>query len=213
MYNKSKGLLLFSGGLDSVVTLFEMRDNIELLYFINYGQIGFEIEKFHVETHAERLNKTLIIEDISQFYKSKMSSPMFTGKIEPKSTYEIPSRNLLFISMAVAFAQTQKLGYVFTGLFTGLHPDSTNTFIDKLNQSIRESTKNTVSIYNPFQNNNKEEIIRIGTIRHELDLGKESFTCYTSKSKKHCGKCPSCKARKDAFKKSGITDTTPYKEK
>ena len=162
---------------------------------------------------TENPKKKLIIEDISSFYKSKMSSPMFTGKIDNKSTYEIPSRNLIFISMAVAVAQVYKLNYVFTGLFTGLHPDSTTTFISSLNHAISESTDNKVRVYNPFQNNTKEDIIKIGDMRHGLDLGKHSFTCYTSKTKKHCGRCPSCRARRDAFKKAMVLDTTVYKEK
>lgn len=213
MIKTSKAVLLFSGGLDSVVTLYEMKDNIELLYFINYGQVGYETEKRHVLYHSQKLKKKVIIEDLTHFYKDKMQSPMFTGKIDLKSTYEIPSRNLIFISMAVSVAQIYKLGYVFTGLFTGLHPDSTSVFIDRLNESVRESTNNTVRLYNPFQNNTKEDLIKIGDMRHGIDLGKHSFTCYTSKTKKHCGRCPSCKARKDAFKKAGVLDTTIYKER
>ena len=204
---ESKGLLLASGGIDSTTAMYELNKKISHVLFINYGQICFKNEYGMVRMHSDRLEKTLIVHDISYIYKN-FSSPIFTGIINKKPSYDIPGRNLLFLSIANVEATKLGLTKIHTGLFDSMYGDASSEFINSLNEAIHNSGGKVV-IENPFQKFKKESIILQGT-KLKIDLSGDTFSCYISKYKKHCGRCMACIARDTAFKKAGIEDTTEY---
>lgn len=176
--------------------------------FINYGQVCYRTEYNFVSKHADKLNKTLIIKNLSNIYENH-SSPILSGISGKKSQYEIPGRNLLFISAAVAEALMLKLKSVHTGLFESMYCDASSKFVNSLGLAVRYMSNNKLYLHNPFQYFKKEEIVSRG-VSLGIDLGRETFSCYLSMNKKHCGNCMACIARNTAFKKAGVKDTTTY---
>ena len=64
-----------------------------------------------------------------------------------------------------------------------------------------------VKLLAPYTNISKADIAR-----HGKKLGidySETWSCYKG-GKKHCGKCGTCRERREALREAGIKDTTAY---
>jgi 7-cyano-7-deazaguanine synthase len=206
----SRGLLLASGGIDSITAMYEMNENITHVLFFNYGQAVFKNEYECVQRHTSKLKKTLMVDDLKNLYSNSKSS-IFTGILESEPNYEIPNRNLVFINYAVAKAVSLGLGVVYTGIFDTGYSDTSTDMYKKLNEIILLVNHNKVRVNNRFENKTKAEILKLSYERHKLDLGRDSFSCYlNSHNKKHCGICSACVMRQEAYKNAGIPDTTEY---
>lgn len=87
------------------------------------------------------------------------------------------------------------------------YPDCTPEFIGAMAAAILIGTYNKVRLITPFTHFTKGAIIREGEnlkVPYEL-----TWSCYNG-AEKHCGICPTCRARKDAFKEAGVFDPTEY---
>lgn len=104
------------------------------------------------------------------------------------------------------------------GIYFGAHsedaanwayPDCTPEFIGAMANAIYIGTYQTARLITPLQWLTKKEIVRLGQEFH-VDW-KNTWSCYTG-GEKHCGVCPTCRARKTAFKQAEIFDPTIYAE-
>lgn len=144
----------------------------------------------------------------------------------------VPFRNGLMLSMLAAHAQKWvNLGKPPEGtphrlsgpppsrhatIYIGAHaedaernayPDCSPGFLIPMAEAIDIGTYATVSLEFPFMNLTKAEVIMIGT---ELGVPYErTWSCYRGEEF-HCGKCPTCRARKEAFATAGEVDPTTY---
>lgn len=89
------------------------------------------------------------------------------------------------------------------------YPDCTFEFLGSMANAIYLGTYFTVRLNTPFVNATKDEIVRVGD---ELGVHYEdSWSCYRGEAL-HCGTCPTCRSRKDAFDKAGVLDPTVYQD-
>jgi len=87
------------------------------------------------------------------------------------------------------------------------YPDCTPEFAGAMANAIYIGTYRTVRLLTPFNYSTKGEIITAGA---KLNVPYElTWSCYKG-DEKHCGVCPTCRARKEAFKEAGVVDPTEY---
>lgn len=87
------------------------------------------------------------------------------------------------------------------------YPDCTPEFNGSMANAIYTGTYNTVRLATPLQWSKKYEIVERGA---RLGVSFENtWSCYDN-GFSHCGECPTCLARKDAFLFAGVPDPTVY---
>lgn len=227
-YNE-KAIVLLSGGLDSSTVLAivdELDYDVYALSF-SYGQRNnFEISK--AKDLADRygaIEHKIIELDLGIFSGSSLTSEINVEKNRDfseigsniPSTY-VPLRNTIFITYALAWAETLSVENIFIGVNAVDHsgyPDCRPEYIEAFNNLANLATKMStesgkkIEIKAPLLHLNKSEIIRIG-----LDLSLDysmTETCYDPLSSGlACGECDSCRLRQKAFNDIGELDPLPY---
>ncbi len=224
---KKKAVILLSGGLDSTTCLAIAKDHGFDLYAltVNYGQRHvFELysakktaKQFGVEKHA------ILDVDIGQFGGSALTDNIGVPKDRDESsmtnipiTY-VPARNTVFLSMALAWAETLGAFDIFIGVnaldYSG-YPDCRPEFIESFEQTANLATKagvegNQFKIHTPLIDLTKAEIIQKG-----IDLGVDyglTSTCYDPKENGNpCGHCDACTLRLKGFQDAGLEDPLNY---
>ena len=132
------------------------------------------------------------------------------------STY-VPARNLIFLSLTTAFAETVGSSDIFIGVnaldYSG-YPDCRPEFIASFQKTATLGSKQGAEgagfeIHAPLQHMSKAEIAA-ECIRLNLDPAW-SWSCYDPTDEgKACGLCDSCRLRRKGFAEAGLVDTTPY---
>lgn len=143
--------------------------------------------------------------------------PDFRDRADGVPATYVPARNLIFLSFAVAYAETIGARDIFIGVnsvdYSG-YPDCRPAFIEAFREAARRGTKAvdegwSFEIHAPLQALSKAEIIRKGAA-----LGVDyslTHSCYNpSAAGLACGKCDSCALRKAGFEAAGIVDPTNY---
>jgi len=87
------------------------------------------------------------------------------------------------------------------------YPDCTPEFNGSMANAIYTGSYNTIRLVTPLQWMRKHEIITKGA-RLGVDFS-HTWSCY-DRGTEHCGKCPTCRARKEAFEIAGVRDSTKY---
>ena len=220
-------VVLLSGGLDSMVTsaiASERGFRVHALT-IDYGQrhvrelqsAKFIAKKLGVERHV---NLPL---DLRQFGASALTADIDVPKAgvgaDIPITY-VPARNLLFLSLTTAFAESSGASDIFIGVnaldYSG-YPDCRPEFIASFAETARLGTKQGVEgrpfeIHTPLQHMTKAGI---ACECQRLDLDPAwSWSCYDpTPDGMACGLCDSCRLRLKGFAKAGVIDTTVYARK
>lgn len=134
---------------------------------------------------------------------------------DPQPVTYVANRNMLFMSIAASYAETRGINVILAGFQsndTYGYWDTTPAFLRKLNDVLSENRQHTIQICCPFVGlNKKEEIEAVLELDGNLDLYKNTLTCYNPTSDgKSCGTCPSCAERLAAFQKLGLQDPISY---
>ena len=129
----------------------------------------------------------------------------------------VPARNTVFLSLALAWAEVLDAQAIFIGVtavdYAG-YPDCRPEFIAAFQALARLATKQAVEgravrIEAPLINMSKADIIRRGTA-----LGvdyTQTVSCYNADEQgRACGRCDSCRFRREGFRAAGIPDPTRY---
>lgn len=217
-------VVLLSGGLDSMVCAGLAREQgFRLLALtIDYNQ------RHRIEIDSARqIAQTLAVErhvvlqmDLRQFGGSALTDAIDVPKAGVGSgipvTY-VPARNLVFLSLALAWAEAAGSADLFIGVnaldYSG-YPDCRPEFIDGFQDLARIATKlgsegGAVRIHAPLQHLKKSEIA-CEAARLGLDSGA-SWSCYDPlEDGRACGVCDSCRLRRAGFDAAGIEDGTIY---
>lgn len=129
---------------------------------------------------------------------------------DPQPITYVPNRNMIFLALAAAFAESLGADAVFYG--AQRHDlygywDTTPDFLERLNHVYALNRKTPVHIRAPFVHHSKADLLRIG-----LDLGVDygqTWSCYRGETLA-CGRCPTCAERLQAFAEVGVPDPLEY---
>ncbi len=216
-------IAIVSGGMDSVTLLHYLvktqKRSPAVLTFL-YGQ------KHAREVQFAQHNADLLgcqphqIIDLSPFKSIFDASALVSDHIaipqmaavqgDPQPATYVPNRNMIFLSLAAAYAETLGVADVFYG--AQRHDmygywDTTAEFLERVNSVFALNRKTPVRIAAPFVDYSKADILRTG-----LTLGVDystTWSCYRGQDAA-CGECPTCAERLAAFKEVGIEDPLPY---
>jgi len=219
-----KAVVLLSGGLDSMVVAGLMREAGYRLFAltINYNQ-RHSVElaaagRIAAHLGAER-HVTLPL-DLRQFGGSALTDDIDvpkTGVGEDIPVTYVPARNLVFLSLTLAWAEAVGARDIFIGVnaldYSG-YPDCRPEFIDGFAHLANLATKagaegEDFTIHAPLQFLGKADIAR-ESARLGLDSAM-SWSCYDPQPDgKACGLCDSCRLRLAGFAEAGLVDNLPY---
>ena len=218
-----KAVVLLSGGLDSMVCAALARERgFEVFALtIDYNQ-RHRVELEAAKTIAAALADRHIVLplDLRAFGGSALTSDTDVPKsgIQPgiPVTY-VPARNLVFLSLALAWAEAEGAGDLFIGVnaldYSG-YPDCRPEFVNGFEKLARLATKagsegGSITIHAPLQDMTKADIAREAK-RLGLDAGL-SHSCYDPDPQGYaCGQCDACRLRAKGFAEAGIEDPTIY---
>jgi len=218
-----KAVVLLSGGLDSMVCAALARERgFEVFALtIDYNQ-RHRVELEAAKTIAAALADRHIVLplDLRAFGGSALTSDTDVpkGGIQPgiPVTY-VPARNLVFLSLALAWAEAEGAGDLFIGVnaldYSG-YPDCRPEFVNGFEKLARLATKagsegGAITIHAPLQDMTKADIAREAQ-RLGLDASM-SHSCYDpSPDGRACGECDACRLRAKGFAEAGIADPTVY---
>ncbi len=216
MNDKKECIVLFSGGLDSTVTLYYAADKgyvPHLLTFV-YGQRHI-VEVERAKTIASKLGFEHRIIDISLPWKGSallddtipIPENRTIGDTIPP-TY-VPARNTVFLSYAFSWADVIGAEVVFIGAnqldYSG-YPDCRSEYLLAMERVFKLGTKRGVDgvdikIEAPLINLKKSGIVRLGRkLNAPLEL---TWSCYSG-GDEPCGVCDSCILRKKGFEEAGL---------
>ncbi len=217
---KKDKVIIVSGGMDSITMLYEYKDSIALGISFNYGSNHNAREIPFAEMHCKRLGIPHITIDLAfmpEYFKSSLLEG--AGAI-PEGNYDdenmrstvVPFRNGIMLSIAIGIAESNGLKYVMMANHSGDHaiyPDCRPQFVASMSEAARTGTYNSVEILSPYTNITKTEIALKGKAMG-IDYS-QTWSCYKG-GEKHCGKCGTCRERREALREAGITDTTAYED-
>jgi len=197
-------VLLASGGMDSTTLAYKLfREGKRVIpLFLDYGQHCREKE---FETLKEVLPanytpdiKVIKIGDVYKESNSRMikEANLWVDNVVADDLY-LPYRNLLFLTIAAAFAQSKGIQVIYSAFINSNHAkeiDCSLEFFNKLEALL--SDYGSVKIQMPFRDLTKSEVAKIG-VELGTPIGK-TYSCQIN-SNNHCGVCPNCVDRLKAL--------------
>ena len=222
-----KAVCLISGGLDSCVTSFIAKEQGYEIYAIsfNYGQLHEKelVCSKKIVQAVKAKDHIILYINFQKLGKSSLicSSPKPTqdhklneiGKKIP-TTY-VPARNTIFLSMALAYAESLDADAIFFGAnaidYSG-YPDCRPEYLHAFQKMANFATKKgvegrTIRIEAPLLRLKKSEIIKKG-LKLNIPFA-DTWSCYYGKNLA-CGRCDSCLLRLKGFKDAGLKDELKY---
>lgn len=214
-----KAVVVYSGGMDSFTVLNTAIENGLDVYALsfNYGQK--HSKELDVATKVcQALNIPHKVVDITAINSLMANSSLTSDADIPEGHYEddnmkstvVPNRNMVLLSMAIAYAVSLEAGKVYYGAHSGDHhiyPDCRPEFVEAMNAVSKIANYQSVEIVTPFLHASKGEILKAG-LDMKLDYAN-TWTCYNGREKS-CGKCGACCERLEAFAEQGKTDPLDY---
>ena len=221
-------VVLLSGGLDSTTALaIAIAQDYEVYALsFDYGQ-RHKIELDAARNVAKALGaKQHLIAKIDNriFAGSALTHDVDVPKKRPESeigagipiTY-VSARNTIFLSHALAWAETIPAGHIFIGAnaldYSG-YPDCRPEFIAMFEMLANIGTKTGVEgmrfqIHAPLIKMSKADIIR-KALELNVDLSL-THSCYDpAPDGRACGECDSCQLRRKGFREAGVDDPLAY---
>ena len=210
-----KAVILLSGGLDSATVLYMAREEGYELYplTISYGQRHLrEIESAKAVAATVEVAEHKFI-DInlaniggSALTDANIAMPLDTprediGNSSHVPASYVPARNLIFLSIALSYAEVISADVLFIGVnavdYSG-YPDCRPEFLESFKKTAILATASQWDgeIIAPLSGMTKVEIIQKG-----LSLGLDyslTWSCYLG-GDTPCGRCESCILRNQAF--------------
>ncbi|MGQ4873408.1 MAG: 7-cyano-7-deazaguanine synthase QueC [Promethearchaeia archaeon] len=234
-YFDEPAIVVFSGGQDSTTCLVWALKRFKKLYIMtfNYHQrhsIEIEMAKKIVnilksENRKKHLNwlkddkiedhKIVEINVLSDLLKTAMiqeSEIIYDEETRLPTTF-VPGRNILFLTIAAAYAYQKKIRHIVIGVsqtdYSG-YPDCRDSTIKALQATIKLGMDYDVIIHTPLMWRSKAETIKLMQKLGGLELYKYTHTCYRGE-RPACGECFACELRLKGFEEVGIKDPLEYK--
>ena len=204
--------------MDSVTLLYDYQERISLAVSFDYGSNHNKRELPFAALHCQRLGIEHLIIPLSfmgQYFNSSLLSgddaiPDGNYADENMRSTVVPFRNGIMLSVAVGLAESRNLKFVMMANHGGDHtiyPDCRPEFVEAFNAAARAGTYIGVGLLSPYCNLTKGQIAMRG---RELGIDySETWSCYRG-GERHCGRCGTCRERREALAEAGINDSTQY---
>lgn len=228
--SEKKAVVLLSGGLDSTTVAAIAKQQGFAVYALSfdYGQNHKqELDSAARVAETLQLAKHAVVKvDLRSFGGSALTSDIPIPKNRTAAdigtgvpvTY-VPARNTVFLSLALAWAETLDSTDIFLGVnaldYSG-YPDCRPEFIAAFERMANLGTRmgteggRRIHIHTPLISMTKKEIVQKG-----LSLGVDysiTTTCYDpSPSGEACGACDACQLRLKGFAEAGVADPALYR--
>ncbi len=227
-----KAVVLHSGGLDSTTALAQaIRDGSQMTmalaftYGSRHRSAEMDAGRKVIEHYMLKGTPALIRYELALpefIFQGSGSSLMGESEVpeeeyhdpekESPSSTVVPYRNAVLISIAAAIAESRGFDRVYLGVHQTdaqgfAYPDCTPEFIGAQESAIYIGTHRKVRLVAPFQWMTKADVVTRAAM-----LGapvQYTYSCYRG-GEKHCGACPTCRERIQAFKTAGFVDPVPY---
>lgn len=220
-----KAFVSLSGGLDSTTALMiaianHQAHNVTAVS-LDYGQrhgkemlcaqtICKLLEVEHKIIQLPNIPKTMLTDRTAA-----VPDCSYSDIVGVSPTY-VPFRNGLMLATLAAMASPQPNSDLNAHIYFGAHaedaandayPDCRLDFIGTMGAAIYIGSYHRVRLHAPLIEMSKAEVVMKGT---ELWAPYAyTWSCYKGEDL-HCGTCPTCLARKEAFVKAGVLDPTTY---
>jgi 7-cyano-7-deazaguanine synthase len=218
-------VVLLSGGLDSATVL-----------AIAHSE-GFRCHCLSLDYHQRHAAELLAAKQVAQALGAAehrvfhLDLSTFGGSALTDSSIAVPeaptegipityvqARNTIMLSLALAWAEVLGAQDIFIGVnaldYSG-YPDCRKEYIDAFEHMANLATRAAVegarlNLHAPLIDLSKAQIIRQG---HQLGVDYAmTVSCYQADSEgRACGKCDSCRFRRDGFAAAGLPDLTRYR--
>lgn len=219
-----KAVVLVSGGLDSATVLAIARSQGRACYTLSfdYGQRHRAelVASYRVSDALGAVEHKTVRIDLGSIGGSALTDTAIDVPEEETPgipiTY-VPARNTVFLSIALGWAEVLDASDIYIGVnavdYSG-YPDCRPAFIEAFETMANLATRAGVEgrglrIHAPLMDMSKADIIRCGT-----ELGVDyalTVSCYQATAEGHaCGRCDSCRLRRQGFLEAKIADPTKY---
>lgn len=220
-----RAVCLTSGGLDSAVALVALKRNpaIESItaVWVNYGQANRTRERRAASdvarlTHVGGRSAEFEVVDVEVPCRALWSSTsLCSGAGIPDArpgtpnvdAMFVPGRNTILVSLGLAVAQRIGARLLVIGVHGGDHVNFLDCRPDWVQAMSGVAALHGVMLNAPFAHLRKADIVRMG---HDMGIPWNlTWSCYRGGSV-HCGRCPACLARKDAFQEAEVLDALVF---
>ncbi|MGC8491319.1 MAG: 7-cyano-7-deazaguanine synthase QueC [Syntrophobacteraceae bacterium] len=224
-----KGVVLVSGGLDSTTCVaIAKREGFEVFALsFSYGQRHrAELKAARKVAETLGVKAHLVLEvPLGAIGGSALTSEIEVPKDVPLEVMQaqipvtyVPARNTVFLSLALAWAETLHAADIFIGVnaldysgYPDCRPEYIESFEKMANLALKECVEGRMRmrIHTPLLHMTKAQIVRKG-----VELGVDfsmTHSCYDPDPfDRACGRCDSCILRRKGFAEAGIPDPTHY---
>ena len=224
MGERKRGVILVSGGLDSTTVLAMARSLDYQCYTLSfdYGQRNraellaaerVSVALGDVEHKVVRLN----LDSIGGSALTDTNIAVPEEETEGIPVTYVPARNTIFLSIALGWAEVLGAHDIFIGVnavdYSG-YPDCRPEFISAFENMANLATRagvegQNITVHTPLMTMGKGDIIKAG-----VALGVDyslTVSCYQASAEGlACGKCDSCRLRRQGFVDAAVEDPTRY---
>lgn len=221
---QKRAVILVSGGLDSTTVLAMAISRGYACYTLtfDYGQ-RHRVELLAAERVSTALGGVehkvvrLNLDSIGGSALTDLSIAVPEEETEGIPVTYVPARNTIFLSIALGWAEVLDAHDIFIGVnavdysgYPDCRPDYIAAFEIMANLATRAGVEGRkITIHTPLMKQGKGDIIRAGTA-----LGVDyshTVSCYQATDEGlACGKCDSCRLRRQGFIDASVEDPTLY---
>jgi 7-cyano-7-deazaguanine synthase len=230
-------VVLLSGGLDSVTVLAIAAAQSRRVHALSFAYGQRHAAELGCARRQAARSSVVAHEVVDLQHLGRLVAPATAlvadgGHEVPKARVDagdipvtyVPARNLVFLSYAVAWAETIEAPEIWIGVnaldYSG-YPDCRPEFVESFGRTANLATRAGVTadgegivVRTPLMQLRKAEIIARG-----VELGvdyADTLSCYdprpddAERAPAACGECDSCRLRREGFAAAGVADPTRY---
>lgn len=219
-----KAVVLLSGGLDSATVLALAKTQGYSCYALSVAYGQRHVAELNAASRIARKMGVVAHQIIHVNLDALGGSALTDVSIAVPEVFAtgipvtyVPARNTLFLSLALGWSEVVEAMDLFIGVnavdYSG-YPDCRPEFVEAFERLAQVATRagdegKRFKIHTPLINLSKAEIIHLG-IQLGVDYA-ETVSCYQADvSGRACGRCDSCRIRKQGFEQAGVADPTRY---
>lgn len=210
---------LLSGGMDSTVLLYLLRERYEVLALsVSYGQrhkrellaAQAVVQAAGVQHRVVDLSALSVVLAGSSQTSADIAVPHGHYADSNMSVTVVPNRNMILLAVAAAQAissQTASVAYAAHAGDHEIYPDCRPEFAIAMGHCLAQCHYTPVNLWRPFICMTKADIVKVGArVGAPFHL---TYSCYEG-GEQHCGLCGTCYERRTAFLEAGVADPTEY---